>query len=186
MSHLRSGFCAVSVPIGSEAAAHNTINNNITIKNEKNKDDVEEISEGIYVVYPNAADKERDIKDAEIRLEDIRKTQPDNEKLIQALSLIIEIYYSNPFYINHWLVADSNVLAKLIGILTGADRVDITLQDPTCECTCCGRNKDKTIAIIDTIYAIKNNDVKEVRYAYPEVKKVLDDSHISTKLVTLA
>ena len=124
MSHLRSGFSGVSVPIGADGSSHNTITNNITIKNEKPKEGVEEVSDGI----PN---KERDLKQAEQRLEEIKKTQPDNDKIIQALNLIIETYYSNPLYVNHWVIAESQVLGKLIGILTDAERVDITLQDPT-------------------------------------------------------
>lgn len=180
MSHLRSGLCGVSVPIGADGSSHNTINNNITIKKESKG--VEEVSDGVFVVYP----EERDVKQAEARLEEIKKTQPDNEKVIQALSLIVETYYSNPLFVNHWVIAENDVLAKLIGILTGGERVDITLTDPTCICDgCCGRS-DKTIQTIDTIYVIKGADVKEFRYSYPEAKKILDDSHISTKLVALA
>ena len=182
MSHIRSGFNGVSVPIGSDGSSHNTINNNITIKNEKPKEGVEEVSDGIFVVYPP---KERDLKQAQERLEEIKKTQPDNEKVIQALNLIIETYYSNPLYVNHWVIAESEVLAKLIGILTGADRVDITIQDPTCSCAGCCGSDEKTIATIDTIYVNTGNDTKEFRYSYPEAKKILDDAHISTKLVAL-
>ena len=182
MSHLRSGLCGVSVPIGSDGSSHNTINNNITIKNEKAKEGVEEVSDGIYVVYPN---KERDIKAAEERLEAIKKTQPDNTKIIQALNLIVEVYYSNPLYINKWVVADVNVLSKLVGILTDSERVDITLQDPTCSCGgCCGKDS-QTLSTIDTIYVIKGEETKEFRYSYPEAKKILDDAHISTKLVAM-
>ena len=182
MSHLRSGFSGVSVPIGADGSSHNTITNNITIKNEKPKEGVEEVSDGIFVVYPP---KERDLKQAEQRLEEIKKTQPDNEKVIHALNLIIETYYSNPLYVNHWVIAESQVLAKLIGILTDADRVDITLQGPTCSCSGCCGSSEKTISSIDTIYCIKGNETKEFRYSYPEAKKILDDAHISTKLVAL-
>ena len=182
MSHLRSGFSGVSVPIGADGSSHNTITNNITIKNEKPKEGVQEVSDGIFVVYPT---KERDLKQAEERLEEIKKTQPDNEKVIHALNLIIETYYSNPLYVNHWVIAESQVLAKLIGILTDADRVDITLQDPTCSCSGCCGTSEKSISSIDTIYCIKGNETKEFRYSYPEAKKILDDAHISTKLVAL-
>ena len=170
MSHLRSGFSGVSVPIGADGSSHNTITNNITIKNEKPKEDVQEVS---------------DLKQAEERLEEIKKTQPDNEKVIHALNLIIETYYSNPLYVNHWVIAESQVLGKLIGILTDADRVDITLQDPTCSCSGCCGSSEKSISSIDTIYCINGNETKEFRYSYPEAKKILDDAHISTKLVAL-
>ena len=182
MSHLRSGFSGVSVPIGADGSSHNTITNNITIKNEKPKEDVQEVSDGIFVVYPP---KERDLKQAEERLQEIKKTQPDNEKVIQALNLIIETYYSNPIYVNRWVIAESNVLGKLIGILSDADRVDITLQDPPCDCGgCCGSGQT-ILSTIDTIYCVKGTETREFRYAYPDAKKILDDAHISTKLVAL-
>ena len=183
MSHLRSNFNGVSVPIGTDGSSHNTINNNITISNDKTeKSGVEEVSDGIYVVYPN---KERDIKDAEARLEEIKKVQPDNEKVIEALNLIIEMYHSNPLYINKWVIADSQILAKIIGVLSNAERVDITLSDPSCECGGCCGSSEKTIASIDTIYVVRGEDVKEFRYSYPEAKKILDNAHVSTKLVAL-
>ena len=182
MSHLRSGFSGVIVPIGADGSSHNTITNNITIKHDIPKEGVQEVSDGIYVVYP---EKDRDIKEAEERLNEIKKTQPDNEKLILALSMIIEMYYNNPLYINKWVVAESDVLAKLVGALTGADRVDITITDPSCVCSGCCGSSDKTIAAIDTIYVVKDNNTLEFRYSYPNAKMILDECHISTKLVAL-
>ena len=68
MSHLRSGFSGISVPIGADGSSHNNITNNITITNENKKEGVEEVSDGIYVVYPtDPKEKERDLKQAEER-----------------------------------------------------------------------------------------------------------------------
>ena len=187
MSHLRSGFSGISVPIGADGSSHSNITNNITITNENKKEGVEEVSDGIFVVYPtDPKEKERDLKQAEERLEEIKKTQANNEKIIEALNLIIEIYYSNPLYINHWLIAEADVLAKLVCTLTDSERVDITLQDASCDCGggCCG-SSTRSITAVDTIYCVKGKDIKEFRYAYPDAKKILDDSHISTKLVAL-
>ena len=123
MSHLRSGFSGVSVPIGADGSSHNQITNNVVIKTqskEKLPDDVKEVSDGVYVVYPNKKSEEnqdsnpyanlnsRNIETAQARLEQIKAQQPDNEKVIRALSLIIDILYNNPLYINRYIVAEAS------------------------------------------------------------------------------
>lgn len=199
MSHLRSGFSGVSVPIGADGSSHNQITNNVVIKTqskEKLPDDVKEVSDGVYVVYPNKKSEEnqdsnpyanlnsRNIETAQARLEQIKAQQPDNEKVIRALSLIIDILYNNPLYINRYIVAEASCLKELVKILTDADDVDITIQDPACECGCTGSSSK--VATIDSIYVKKNNNVVEFKYAYAEAKQILESNHISMKLVALA
>ena len=199
MSHLRSGFSGVSVPIGADGSSHNQITNNVVIKTqskEKLPDDVKEVSDGVYVVYPNKKSEEnqdsnpyanlnsRNIETAQARLEQIKAQQPDNEKVIRALSLIIDILYNNPLYINRYIVAEASCLKELVKILTDADDVDITIQDPACECGCTGSSSK--VATIDSIYVKKNNNVVEFKYAYAEAKHILESNHISMKLVALA
>ena len=199
MSHLRSGFSGVSVPIGADGSSHNQITNNVVIKTqskEKLPDDVKEVSDGVYVVYPNKKSEEnqdsnpyanlnsRNIETAQARLEQIKAQQPDNEKVIRALSLIIDILYNNPLYINRYIVAEASCLKELVKILTDADDVDITIQDPACECGCTGSSS--RVATIDSIYVKKNNNVVEFKYAYAEAKQILESNHISMKLLALA
>ena len=197
MSHLRSGFSGVSVPIGADGSSHNNITNNVVIKTESkerlNTDNVKEVSDGVFVVYndkkteeanPYANLNSRNLETAQARLDQIKAQQPDNEKIIKALSLIIDIMYNNPLYVNRFIVAQLSCLQELVKILTDADEVEITLQDPTCDCGCCGSN-DK-IATIDSIYVKKNNSVVEFKYYYAEAKQILENNHISMKLVALA
>ena len=197
MSHLRSGFSGVSVPIGADGSSHNNITNNVVIKTESkerlNTDNVKEVSDGVFVVYSDKKTEEtnpyanlnsRNLETAQARLDQIKAQQPDNEKIIKALSLIIDIMYNNPLYINRFIVAQLSCLQELVKILTDADEVEITLQDPTCDCGCCGSN-DK-IATIDSIYVKKNNSVVEFKYYYAEAKQILESNHISMKLVALA
>lgn len=197
MSHLRSGFSGVSVPIGADGSSHNNITNNVVIKTESkerlNTDNVKEVSDGVFVVYndkkteeanPYANLNSRNLETAQARLDQIKAQQPDNEKIIKALSLIIDIMYNNPLYVNRFIVAQLSCLQELVKILTDADEVEITLQDPTCDCGCCGNN-DK-IATIDSIYVKKNNSVVEFKYYYAEAKQILESNHISMKLVALA
>ena len=197
MSHLRSGFSGVSVPIGADGSSHNNITNNVVIKTESkerlNTDNVKEVSDGVFVVYndkkteeanPYANLNSRYLETAQARLDQMKAQQPDNEKIIKALSLIIDIMYNNPLYVNRFIVAQLSCLQELVKILTDADEVEITLQDPTCDCGCCGNN-DK-IATIDSIYVKKNNSVVEFKYYYAEAKQILESNHISMKLVALA
>ena len=197
MSHLRSGFSGVSVPIGADGSSHNNITNNVVIKTESKEkikaDNVKEVSDGVFVVYndkkteeanPYANLNSRNLETAQARLDQIKAQQPDNEKIIKALSLIIDIMYNNPLYVNRFIVAQLSCLQELVKILTDADEVEITLQDPTCDCGCCGNN-DK-IATIDSIYVKKNNSVVEFKYYYAEAKQILESNHISMKLVALA
>ena len=162
-------------------------------KERLNTDNVKEVSDGVFVVYndkkteeanPYANLNSRNLETAQARLDQIKAQQPDNEKIIKALSLIIDIMYNNPLYINRFIVAQLSCLQELVKILTDADEVEITLQDPTCDCGCCGNN-DK-IATIDSIYVKKNNSVVEFKYYYAEAKQILESNHISMKLVALA
>ena len=91
MSHIRSGFNGVSVPIGSAGSSHNTITNNVIINKEKEKKEgVEEVSEGIYVVYPPNPTQERDLKSAQDRLNEIKAAQPNNDRLIKRQLIVCQ------------------------------------------------------------------------------------------------
>ena len=117
-----------------------------TEKKPQKNDGVQEVSDGVYVVYPNKKESEdpnpyaslnsRDLESAQTRLNEIKAQQPENEKLIQALSLIIDMLYNNPVYVNKLVVPELENLRQLVKLLTDADEVDITLADPTCECGC--------------------------------------------------
>ncbi len=191
MSHLRGSSGLVSVPISSDSTSKNTntINNNVVIKTDKprkdigvNTDtqDVKEISDGVFVVYPKGEDtKERDIESANARLEQIKSQQPENTKLIEALSMIIDILYNNPLLVNKFIIPSSSCLNKLVELLTNADSVEITINDATCDCNCI--SSKVSIAAVDSIYVSKDGSVNDFRYYYTEAKQILEANHISTK-----
>lgn len=187
MSHIRSGFSGVNVPIGSDGSSHNTITNNVIINKEKEakKEGVEEVSEGIYVVYPPNPNQERDLKSAQDRLNEIKEAQPDNDRLIKALSLIVDMLYNNPMYVNKWVVSEMETLKELIRLLTDAEDVQVTTTDPACDCGgCCGKSS-AYIMTIDSIYLRYDDVIKEFRYCCPAAKQILENCHISTKLVVV-
>ena len=108
MSHIRSGLSGVSVPIGADGSSHNNITNNVVIRTESKErfkeSNAKEVSDGVYVVYQDGKSPQeenpyntlnkRDLETAQARLDEIRNTQPNNESLIKALSLIIDIHYT--------------------------------------------------------------------------------------------
>ena len=133
-------------------------------------------------------DSESDCHEEAVRLSkqignEIKAQQPENEKLIQALSLIIDMLYNNPVYVNKLVVPELENLRQLVKLLTDADEVDITLADPTCECGCSG-NSSK-LSRVDSIYVKKGTSILEFKYAYAEAKQILESNHISTKWVAL-
>jgi hypothetical protein len=191
MSHVRSAFSGVSVPVGSDNSAHQiTNNNNIQITNVK-KEGVEEVSDGIYVVYPNTpekTEKERDIQSATDRLNELKAQVPEDKSLIEALSLIVDLLYDNPLYNNKYVICQQAVLSKLIQLLTKAYEVQITVSDPTCDCGCLG-SSNVVISSIDSIY-IRESETSDVltefRYYYANAKVFLETNHISTKFVQVS
>ncbi len=187
MSHLRSAFSGVSVPVGSDNSSHQiTNNNNVTVEiKKKEKEGVEEVSEGVYVVYPPKGFAERDLESAEKRLNEIKSQIPEDKQLVEALSLIVDILYNNPLYQNRFVICEKESLCKLIQILTGAKEVNITITDPACDCGCCTVSS-VVISAIDSIYVLDEEDtLKEFRYCYPQAKVLLENNHISTKFIQL-
>lgn len=199
MSHVRSAFSGVSVPVGSDNSAHQiTNNNNIQITNVKKEGvltsgtGVEEVSDGIYVVYPtsgtSATEKERDIQSATDRLNELKAQVPEDKSLIEALSLIVDLLYDNPLYNNKYVICQQAVLSKLIQLLTKAYEVQITVSDPTCDCGCFG-SSNVVISSIDSIY-IRESETSDVltefRYYYANAKVFLETNHISTKFVQVS
>lgn len=194
MAHIRSTMAGVAVPISPEANSNSHITNNVVITREKPKSDqeVKEVSDGVYVVYPNKEEDQeqnpyrnlRDVNSANQRLDNISNIV-DSNQLIQVLSLIIDIMFHNPLLVNNYIIAEEDTLKELIKILTSADSVDITVRDPSCECTsCCG--KSRSIETIDSIYVHKNNTTCEFAYVYSEAKQILERNHISTRFIVSA
>lgn len=60
----------------------------------------------------------------------------DKNALIQALALIIDLYQSNPLVVNKLIVAEEEVLIKLLLLLTEADEVELVKKDFDVGCLC--------------------------------------------------
>ena len=101
------------------------------------------------------------------------------DNVIQALSSLLTIVESNPLIINKLIVASIEDLASLIKLLTGADTVQINTNNDI-ECSCL---KDLDFVSVDKIYIVKGADTLNFKYSFPDANKILDDHHVSVKLV---
>ena len=96
----------------------------------------------------------------------------------QTLKYIIQILQNNPFIVNNLIVADDKILTLLIKTLTGADDIQIDAEDIGEGCIT--KNKYRKV---HSIYVIKDNDTKNLKYDYPQITKQFLDLKISLKLV---
>ena len=125
---------------------------------------------------PYASLQTRDVATATENMNDIKSVIPNDSKLAEALSLIIDALYNNPLIVNKLVIVPSDVLAELISILTDADNVVVNTD---VECGCGIHKYDK----VDSIWVTRAGSHSEFKYAYPEAKRILDKHHISTKFV---
>ena len=159
------------------------INTNPTIES-NNSNNIED-RDGIYVVYgkdesdnPYKNVAERDLKSAATNVEELSKLIIEKDNLIKALSLIIEMFQSNPLMINKYVIAHEETLKELIRLLTNADSVDIQLADLECSCT-----NPKT-STIKRIYLTVDDQIYSLDMC-PSVLKLFETYRISLILVAL-
>ena len=165
---------------------------NLTVHSDKAVESSEEVQDEVKPVYPstfNADNPYENLKTgapkldqdgtftAESRINELTTQIQDQEKVVQALSLIIELLESNPLIINKYVIAKAETLEELITLLTGADSVEILTSDIECGC-----NPSKAVAPVERIYVTKGGDIKQLKYDFPEALRMLETHRISTKL----
>ena len=123
--------------------------------------------------------KERSIESAMINLEEMNGIIKDKNCLIQALALIIDLYESNPLIINKFIVAEEEVLIKLLLLLTDGDEIEIVKKDEESGCLC----KIPKYSFVNKIIVHKGNDIYNLKYSFPNIVRLLNNRHISYKIV---
>ena len=79
--------------------------------------------------------KERSLESAQLGLEEMQALLKDKDNLIEALSLILDIYENNPFIVNKLIVAKEDELTRLLFLLTGAEQIELIKTEQ--EIGCC-------------------------------------------------
>ena len=124
--------------------------------------------------------KERSVETAKESLEEMEALLKDKDNLIEALSLILDIYENNPFIVNRFIVAQEDELTRLLFLLTGAEEIQLIKGDP--EVKCCSKKIDK-VQYISMIMVKKNGNTYNFKYSFPNVVQLLDNRRISWKLI---
>lgn len=165
--------------------SNSTINNTITIRNVNSQSSLTEpevADHPIEVKYPSSTDNPYASNlspAAEDRIEDVKELVATSERTCEALSMMVDIVYSNPLIINKFVVTDAASLKELIKLLTNSDEVVIFIEDP--ECTCLKNSFLK----VSKIHVTKDSVTNEFKYSYPKAKHILDEHHISVKYVRI-
>ena len=124
--------------------------------------------------------KERSIETAKQSLEEMESLLKDKDNLIEALSLILDIYENNPFIVNRFIVAQEDELTRLLFLLTGAEEIQLIKGDP--EVKCCVR-KVSNVQYITKIMVKKGGETYNFKYSFPNVVQLLENRRISWKLI---
>ena len=128
----------------------------------------------------NSALVDRSIDTAKKSLTEMETLLKDKDNLIEALSLLLDIYENNPFIVNKFIVAQEEELTRLLFLLTGADEIQLIKSDP--EVKCCVKKIDK-VQYISKIMVKKGGNTYNFKYSFPNVVQLLDNRKVTWKLV---
>ena len=123
--------------------------------------------------------KERTIETAKEGLDEMQKLLKDKDNLIEALSLILDIYENNPLIVNKLIIAEEEVLTRLLFLLTGAEEIQLIKADPETGCMC----KVDKFQYIQKIMIRKNGNLYNFNYSFPNAVQLLDNRRINYKVV---
>ena len=172
---------------------------NLTVHSDKKGDEVISTTDGgneetqtggdVKPVYPSTFDADNpysNLKTAKLdqdgtytpesRIEELQAQIQDQSKIVEALSLIIELLESNPLIVNRYVIAKMDLLQELIMLLTGGENVEILVTDIECGCSA-----SKAVNPIERIYVTKGGEILQLKYNFPDALRMLETHRISTK-----
>ena len=135
-----------------------------------------DLSKGCYNIPESSSTNnalQQDIMQKTMQIADLE----DKNKFLQ---LLLRIYQNNPLYINSLVVCQSQDFMDLVKLLTKCDKVDLILNE---DLACGGCGTDSKLIYVSRILITKNNETKEMKYAYNEAYSKLISFNISTKIV---
>lgn len=111
-------------------------------------------------------------------LEQLKQVNEAQRRELEVLKIIIEIQQSNPLVVNKYIIADDELLERMIMLLANAEAVQIDAEDLGTGCM-----TRHVYRKIESIYVTVAGETKNLKYDFPSVMKTLKDLHISTKFV---
>ena len=122
--------------------------------------------------------KTRSIETAKENLDELQSIIKNKDNLIEALSLILDVYENNPLIINKYIISKEDELTRLLFLLTGADSIEVVKDEP--DIGCCKFN-DK-FNHINKILIHKDDNTYNFKYSFPNVVNLLENRRISWKI----
>ena len=110
---------------------------------------------------------------------DLTEDLADKDAQIEVLEALLSCYENNPLIINKFVVCQYNTLMNIIKVLTGAEKVEFSLDEDK-SCTCC----NSKYIYISKIFITKDSKTQEFKHAYNEKYSLLQRHGISLKICT--
>ena len=126
----------------------------------------------------NTTPQDPDIVTRDVVLDEPVDENAELKRQIEVLKLIIEIQQSNPLVVNKYIIADDEVLERMISLLCNAEAVQIDAEDLGSGCM-----TKHVYRKVESIYVTVGGKTLNLKYDFPAVMKTLKDLHISTKFV---
>ena len=102
---------------------------------------------------------------------------------LEFMETLLMIFQSNPLRINSYIIADNRLFMKMIKVLSGAEKVELVLDDDlSCHCGCTG-GSDKLIYVSKILVTI-NGRTEDLKYCRNDVYSQFTKYCISTKIVS--
>ena len=137
------------------------------------------LDKGISDAVENDTIVERDIETAKKNVEEMYRIVKNKDNLIEALSLILDMYETNPLIVNKLIIPNEEELTRLLFLLTQADEIELVKTDNEVGCLC----KPSKLTVIKKIMVKKGEELYAFKYSFPNACQLLDNRHISYKLV---
>ena len=122
---------------------------------------------------------ERDIETAKKNVEEMYGIVKNKDNLIEALSLILDMYENNPLIVNKLIIPNEQELTRLLFLLTQGDEIELVNTDNETGCLC----KPSKFIIINKIMVKKEGELYSFKYSFPNATQLHDNRRISYKLV---
>lgn len=152
----------------------------ITLTKENRKlDPGENLAKTINDNLENETIVERDIASAKKNVEDLQNLVKTKDNLIEALSLILDMYENNPLIVNKLIIPAEDELLRLLFLLTNADEIELVKLENEVGCTC----KPAKFTAIQKVMVKKGENLYNFKYSFPNAVQLLDNRRISWKLV---
>ena len=102
---------------------------------------------------------------------------------LEFMELLLMIFQNNPLRVNAYIIADNKLFMKMVKLLSGAEKVELVLDDDlSCQCGC-SASADKLIYVSKILVTIDGR-TEDLKYCRNDVYSQFTKYSISTKIVS--